>query len=308
MPNGSPNGERAAENGSYGAQSMWAPLRWVLMKRPQAAFRSDAWVAREWQRYGYRSCPDLAAAERQFDAFCDLLARYVPRIDFMPVDDRAGLDSLYTHDPVKVTRRGAILLNPAKVLRQQEPAAMRDILQQLGVPILGSLGGEARMEGGDVVWLDDRHVALGRGYRTNDAGIRQFQSLLGDLVDDIVVVPLPHAGGPEACLHLMSVISLVDRDLAVVYSPYLPVFFRQYLLEHGYTLIEVPDHEYETLGSNVLALGPRRCVMLEGHPETARQLAAAGAEVLTYSGADVSWKGTGGPTCLTAPLWRENLR
>ncbi len=289
----------------YGAESMWAPLRWVLLKRVEDAFIGPEVLVRDAPRYGYLGCPDYDEARRQYDRFQSLIARHVPRLDFLPADERVGLDSLYTHDFVKVTETGAILLAPSKLLRQGEPAAARPFFDALDIPIQGALSGDARMEGGDVVWLDEGRVALGRGYRTNDEGIRQLQAIAGEAADDVVVVPLPHAEGPEACLHLMSVLSIVDRNLAVVYSRYLPVFFREWLQFRGYHLIEVPDNEYETLGTNVLALGPRLLVMLEGHPVTEAALKEAGAEVLTYAGSEISYKGTGGPTCLTAPLWRQ---
>jgi arginine deiminase len=295
---------RAADRVSFGAESMWAPLRRVLVKRPEDAFVSPENLSREWRRFGYLACPDWDEARREFDAFLAILARHVPEIDFLPTDPRVGLDSLYVHDPVKVTRQGAVLLNPGKRLRRGEPAAAADALAALGIPVVGRIEDPASIEGGDIVWLDDGRVALGRGYRTNEAGIRAFLDLVGDRAE-VVVVPLPHADGPDACLHLMSLISIVDRDLAVVYSRYLPVAFREWLVDHGFQLVEVPDAEYETLGANVLALGPRLCVMLDGHPITQRRLEQAGATVYTYRGQEISWKGTGGPTCLTAPLLRS---
>ena len=156
-----------------------------------------------------------------------------------------------------------------------------------------------------MAWIDERTLAVGRGYRTNGEGIRQLRSLLGSAVDRVVPVPLPHWRGPGDVFHLMSMFSPVDRDLAVVYSPLLPVPFRQLLLKHGYELVEVPDAEFESMGCNVLAVSPRRCVALEGNPVTRRRLEAAGAEVHTYRGREISAKGGGGPTCLTRPLVRS---
>jgi N-dimethylarginine dimethylaminohydrolase len=163
------------------------------------------------------------------------------------------------------------------------------------------------MEGGDVVWLDDHTVAVGYGYRTDAEGILQLRTILGDLIDELIVVPLPHWRGPGDVLHLMSLVSPVDRDLAVVYSPLLPVAFRQRLVSRGFELIEVPDEEFETMGTNVLALGPRDCLMLAGNPRTRAALERAGARVLEYVGQDISVKGAGGPTCLTRPLARARV-
>jgi len=181
---------------------------------------------------------------------------------------------------------------------------MERVLRGLGVPIVGRIGGAGRLEGGDVAWIDERTVAVGRGYRTNGEGIRQLRGLLGSGVDRVVPVPLPHWRGPGDVFHLMSMFSPVDRDLAVVYSPLLPVPFRDLLCQRGYRLVEVPDEEFETMGCNVLAVGPRRCVALEGNPLTRRRLEAAGAEVHVYRGREISAKGGGGPTCLTRPLFR----
>ena len=170
---------------------------------------------------------------------------------------------------------------------------------------MGAIEAPGQLEGGDVLWLDARTVAVGRGYRTNDAGIAQLRALLADDVDEVIVVPLPHWRGAGDVFHLMSIISPVDRDLAVVYSPLLPVPFREHLLERGIELVEVPDEEFDTMGANVLAIAPRRCVMVAGNPVTRARLERAGAEVLEYDGSEISLKGGGGPTCLTRPLRRR---
>jgi N-dimethylarginine dimethylaminohydrolase len=174
----------------------------------------------------------------------------------------------------------------------------------LGIPILGAIEGEGRLEGGDLVWLGDRALAVGAGYRTNSEGIRQLRLLLGDAVDDLIVVPLPHWDGPAEVLHLMSLVSPIARDLLLVYSPLLPVPFRQWLVSQGLQLLEVPDEEFPTMGCNVLAVAPRECIMLEGNPVTERRLKGAGARVSTYAGTEISLTGQGGPTCLTCALQR----
>ncbi len=161
------------------------------------------------------------------------------------------------------------------------------------------------MEGGDVAWVGPGTLAVGRGYRTNEEGIRQLGDLVGDAADEILVVPLPHWKGPADVFHLMSIFSPLDDDLALVYSPLLPVPFRETLLERGLSLVEVPDAEFASMGCNVLAVRPRVVVALEGNPETRRRLAAAGVEVQTYTGDEISMKGSGGPTCLTRPLERQ---
>lgn len=191
-----------------------------------------------------------------------------------------------------------------KELRASEYKATREFLEAKGIPTLGEIKPPGKMEGGDVLWIDESTVAIGRGYRTNDEGIRQFKDLTKDFIDEYIIVPMPHAEGEEACLHLMSIISFVDLDKAVVYSKYMPVFFREFLLERGITLIEGDDDEYDYLGTNLLALEPGKVILIEGCPKIKKALEELGVEVLTYEGKEVSYRGTGGPTCLSSPIYR----
>lgn len=282
---------------THGAQSETAPIRRLILRPPRATSGTD------WRALGWTAPPDMAAATVEFDAFAALVGAGGVEVHILDGAEE-GLDSIYVHDPLLVTRRGAILCNMGKRLRAGEPAAFRPLLDRLGVPVLGEIGGAGRLEGGDVVWLDDRTLAVGQGYRTNADGIAQLRGLLGDEVGDIVTVPLPHWRGPNEVLHLMSMLSPVDDDLAVVYAPLLPVFFRDWLVARGIRLIEVPEEEFASMGVNVLATAPRRCVMLAGNPKTRALLEAAGCEVREYAGSEISLKGAGGPTCLTRPILR----
>jgi len=221
----------------YGCQSMVAKIESVIIKRPQDAFIGPQNLANFWQSFNYTACPDYEKTLLEFAHFEQVLKQHVPKIYYLPRHEKAGLDSIYTHDPVKITRRGAILMNMAKPLRAAEPQVLQAWLAKIGIPVLGKIETPGRMEGGDVIWLNARTLAVGRGYRTNAEGIRQLKVLTTGMVDRIIEVPLPHADGTEACLHLMSLISLIDRDLAVVYSRYLPVFFRQILIAMGIELM-----------------------------------------------------------------------
>jgi N-dimethylarginine dimethylaminohydrolase len=283
---------------------MVSKLESVIIKRPQDAFIGPLNLADFWQAYKYNACPDYEKALAEFAQFELVLKQNVAQIHYLPRHENAGLDSIYTHDPVKITHQGAILMNMGKTLRTAEPEILSSWLGRIGIPVLGKIEAPGRMEGGDVVWLNERTLAVGRGYRTNAEGIRQFSEMTATMVDRIIEVPLPHADGPDACLHLMSLISLIDRDLAVIYSRYLPVFFRQILIEMGIELIDVPDDEYEHLGTNVLALAPRRCLYSAGNPVTLENMTKAGTRVFTYPAEEISSKGTGGPTCLTCPVLR----
>ncbi|WP_054767123.1 dimethylarginine dimethylaminohydrolase family protein [Lysinibacillus parviboronicapiens] len=284
--------------------SMYAPLKHVIVKHPKEAFKSQEYLSDEWQTFNYLSEPNFSEAVREYAEFMAILEKYVDKIDYLPVSNGVGLDSLYAHDPVKFTPRGAIILKSGKKLRQPEAAAYKAYLAQQGIPVIGELTGQAVSDGGDIVWLDDRTLVVGRGYRTNDEAIRQLKEITADFVDEFIVVQLPHDLGEAECLHLMSFISMVDKDLAVVHSRLMPVFFRQLIIEKGIQLIEVPKEEYDTLGCNVLALAPRVCVIPTGNPSTKKQLLDAGATVYEYKGEEISVKGTGGPTCLTCPVIR----
>lgn len=288
----------------YGAQSMFGELKGVIVKRPAEAYGDRAQVAAQWQALNYLGEPDFERAAAQHAEFVRLVAQLGAEVCYAPAAPGAGLDSVYVHDPLLVTERGVIVGKMGKAAREPEPAALADYTRALGLPVLGAIAGAGRLEGGDVVWVDARTVAVGEGYRTNAEGIRQLRALLADLVDEVLAVPLPHWTGPQDCLHLQSNISLVDRDLAVVYSRLLTVPFRQWLAGRGIQFVEVPDAEYETLACNVLALGPRQCVMAAGNPVTQARLEAAGARVWTFAAGEICLKGAGGPTCLTRPFWR----
>ena len=291
---------------NIGSQSMVAPLRAVLVKDPRASHVDQDAVDAQWQALHYLDRPDIARVQAEYDAFHATLADFDLEIGTLPWAPETTPDSIYTHDPVAaVSTRGVILGNMGKAARRTEPDAMDAYLRAAGVPILGRIDAPGRVEGGDVCWLDARTVAVGEGYRTNAAGIRQLRALLDDDVDEVIPVPLPHWTGPDDCLHLLSFISPVDHDKAVVYSRMMPVPFRQLLLDRGFQLIEVPDEEYDSFACNVLAVAPGVCIMLEGNPITQARLEAAGVAVHTFPGQDLCIKGGGGPTCLTRPLWRQ---
>lgn len=289
----------------FGSQSEVNRIKHLLLKHSRDAFLSQENIRTQWKELNYSSPPDYERAVEEYDEFVRLLERFIPEIHFLPADDRTGLDSIYVHDSLVITDKGALLCRMGKEKRQGEPPATEEFLKELGIPILGSVFGEGRLEGGDVVWIDAHTIAVGLGYRTNEEGVRQLKELTADSVDEYVMVPLPHWEGPEDVMHLMSLISPVRRDLAVVYPRLLPVPFREWLLRRGIRLLEVPDSEFETMGCNVLAVAPGECIMISGNPQTKRLLEEAGVQVYEYEGEEISRKGAGGPTCLTRPLLRE---
>lgn len=281
----------------------YGSLARVLLRPAREALGDPDRVAAEWRALNFTAPPDLGMAVAQYGAFASLLVRAGARVERL---DEPGLtlDSIYARDASIVTPKGIVLCRMGKPARREEPAAQRRLFDALGMPIAGTIEAPGMIEGGDVVWFDAKTVAVGRGYRTNGDGIAQLRGLLGDGAE-VVVVPLPHYRGPGDVFHLMSILSPVAEDLAVAYSPLMPVPFREWLLARGLRFVEVPDAEFESMGANVLAVAPRRVVMLAGNPVTQARLEAEGVEVWTYEGSEISVKGGGGPTCLTRPLARD---
>lgn len=283
----------------YGSQSMVAPLRRVLVRRPDEAFAvADPAV---WH---YTARPDLAAAQAEHDAFTAALRAFGAEVIVQQEAQPDRADAIFVHDPALVTDAGAIILRMGKPLRVGEESSMAATFAALEIPILARLEGPALAEGGDLMWLDQHTLAAGVGFRTNPEGIAQLRAALTPLGVTVITVDLPYYQGPDACLHLMSLISMVADDLAVVYRPLLGVAFLQELDRRGVRLIDVPEHEFLAMATNVLALAPHECLMLEGNPQTQAALAAAGCEVRTYRGDEISLKAEGGATCLTRPILR----
>lgn len=280
-------------------QSMTAPLRRVLVRRPDQGF-----AVSDPELWHYTGTPDLAQAQAEHDAFCDILrgvgAEVIYHDEFLP----NHADSIFVYDPALVCGDGVLMLNLGKKLREGEEDPYARKLEALGIPVIGRLTGDQRADGGDMFWLDEQTLAIGRTFRTNDAGIRAIRDVLEPRGMTVLSYDMPVSDGQDACLHLMSVISPVAPDAAVIYPRLMPVALFQELQRRQMRLIVVPDEEFMTQGSNVLALNPTTALMLEGNPVTQKRLEDAGFTVHTYKGEELSWKAEGGPTCLTKPLLR----
>ena len=285
----------------FGGHSMTATLRTVLV-RPPAPPAGDG----DWRTFGYLHPVDHARTVQEHAAFRAILAGAGAEVVEAGPDPAGALDAIFAFDPSIVTDRGAILCRMGKSERLNEAALAERTYAELGVPILGRIEAPGSVEGGDTLWLDEWTLAVGRGYRTNDEGIAQLTRILGEIGVTVVRVELPHWRGPGECLHLMSLISPVAADVAVVYRPLLSTPFVELLQGRDWRFVEVPDEEFDSMGCNVLALGGGRCLMVAGNPATRARLEAAGCEVLTYEGSEVSLNRAGGPTCLTKPLWRAD--
>lgn len=275
---------------------MTGRLERVLVRPPLAE------DAEHWRAYGWRAAPDHAAAVAEHELLCGILEAAGAEV-VVSRHDPGNPDAIYVYDPVLVGADGAVLLRPGKEGRRSEPEAMAASLVAADVPIAAEIAAPAIVEGGDTVWLDELTLLVGIGYRTNVAALAALEAAFPGV--DVVSFDLPHWNGRGEVMHLMTFISPLDRDLALVYPRLAPVRLLELLAERGITVVEVPDEEFETQGSNVLAVGPRQAVALDGSLETRRRMERAGVDVAVYRGEEISKKGDGGPTCLTRPLLRH---
>lgn len=280
-------------------------IKSLFIKRPDQAFKSESHISQYWKDLNYLEKPDMSKAKDEYTDFESILRKHDITIYHLPEDGTVNMDSIYCRDAGIATNAGMILCNMGKEARKNEPTALKKAFEANGIPILGTIIAPGTVEGGDVAWLDNNTLAVGHTYRTNAEGIDQLSAMLLPLGVEVITVPLPHYKGPEDVFHLMSILSPVDTNIAVVYSPLMPIAFRDYLLSRNIHLIEVPDEEFESMGCNVLALEPGVCLMVEGNPKTRLMLEEASCKVIVYKGHEISVKGGGGPTCLTRPLYRE---
>ena len=280
---------------------MTAPLRRVAVCAPEAAGWQE--VGDRWRELGYQHRPDFAVAQAQHAHL--LRGLEGAGAEVVGLDGQGlSLDAVYAHDPSLLTDYGAICLNMGKPARREEPARHRAFYRRLGIPILGEIRAPGTAEAGDMVWLDDKTLLVGRGYRTNAAGAEQLRALLGPKGVEIISAPLPHGAGPGCCLHLMSLLSLLDERTVLVDLSWLAVETVQLLCERGFRFVEIDEAERDTLACNVLALGQGRLLAIEENPRTNQRLRDAGFEVLTFAASEIGINGGGGPTCLTRPILR----
>ncbi len=287
---------------SYGVSDEYSPLKRVLVRRPGPEFQDMD----EYRKWGYPGIPDLALAQREHDQFTDILRAEGVEVIYQEQVHPKKREPLFTRDASIMTPKGAIICRPGHPLRRGEEEYAARTLASLGIPILYTVHGEATIDGGDTLWLDPDTFLIGHSYRTNHAAFRQIKTVMeGFVTERVIQIPLPHYEGRDHVLHLMSVISPVDRDLAVVYPKLAPIILLELLEERGIKTIAVPDEEFDTLGPNVLAIAPRVVVMHSGNPVTKQRLLEHGCRVLEYRGQQISLIPMGGPTCLTRPILRE---
>lgn len=284
--------------------SEYLKLASVYLKSAKNSFLSEEELSEHWETFQYLSKPNFKKSLDEYAAFQTFFREKNISICFFPINKKTKIDSIYCRDASIATDFGIIICNMGKQGRIHEPYAQLEAYKMNYVNILGEIKFPGTLEGGDVAWLDQNTLAVGHTYRTNEEGISQLKELLQPKGIEIIVVELPHYKGESDVFHLMSILSPVDKNLAVVYSPLMPIKFRNELLERGFQLVEVPEQEFDSMGCNVLAVAPRDCLMVAGNPITRKLLEDAGASVHTYEGNEISVKGGGGPTCLTRPIDR----
>ncbi|CAD5279506.1 MULTISPECIES: dimethylarginine dimethylaminohydrolase family protein [unclassified Imperialibacter] len=289
---------------SKSSHSEFGRLTKLVIKPTVHAFVSEEKMHQEWQALNYLQKPDFVLANEEYEKFERVLKATGTELLHLPIGEGLSIDSLYCRDASIATDFGMIICRMGKQARAGEPEAQKKFFADNDITILGEIEAPGTLEGGDVAWLDNKTMAVGHTYRTNLEGISQLKAMLEPKGVEVVVAELPHYRGPSDVFHLMSILSPVDKNLAVVYSPLMPIAFRNLLLERGFQLVEVPEEEFDSMGCNVLALTPRQCLMVEGNPITEKRLRDVDCEVITYKGQEISVKGGGGPTCLTRPISR----
>jgi len=263
--------------------------------------------AAAWRELGFRHAPDFAAAQTQHAILCGLLSEGGAEVVTLPSTESLTLDAVYAHDASLATDYGLVLMNPGKKNRVAEAQAHADFCGQKGIPVFGKISPPGASESGDIVWLDSRTLLVGDGYRTNKAGIAQMRSLLSAKNVEVTSAPLPYGPGPSTCLHLMSLMSMLDEQTILVDLPWLAVETVELLKGRGFRLIEIEYSERDSLACNVLSLGGKRLIALEENAMTNQRMRDTGFDVRTFPGSEICINGAGGPTCLTRPLLRQTV-
>jgi N-dimethylarginine dimethylaminohydrolase len=284
---------------------MVAQLQRVLVCSPRTSGWDDPTQANRWRELGFLHPLEFSTAQAQHDQLCRQLESAGAEVIHLPVGSELSLDAVYTHDPSLTTDQGLIGLNPGKANRIPEARHHVEFSRRLGIPTAGQIHPPGKAEAGDMVWLDSSTLLIGQGFRTNAAGIAQMRALLQPHDVEVISAPLPYGPGPSACLHLMSLMSLLDQHIALVDLPWLAVETVELLKSRGYGLIEIDYSERETLACNVLSLGNKRLLALEDNQKTNQKLRQAEFDVQTFPGSELCVNGGGGPTCLTRPLLRK---
>lgn len=288
----------------YNGHSMVGRLERVLVCSPHTAGWNDTQRISAWRDLGFHHAPDYETAQSQHAALIRELKSAGAEVVELPPAGDLSLDAAYAHDASLATDFGLILMRPGKPNRVAEARHHGESCAAHGIPVFGTITAPGTTEAGDIVWLDSKTLLIGHGYRTNAEGIAQMRAMLAPKGVDVLSAPLPYGPGPSACLHLMSLISLLDEKTALVDQPWLAVETVELLKSRGFRFVQIDDSERDTLACNVLALGEKRLLAIEENRKTNNRLREAGFDVRTFPASEICINGSGGPTCLTRPLLR----
>jgi N-dimethylarginine dimethylaminohydrolase len=289
----------------FNTHSMTGELLRVMVCRPENAGWNDAQKAAAWRELGFQHAPDFAVARSQHEVLCRLLSESGAEIVSLPAAESLTLDAVYAHDASLATDYGLVMMNPGKKNRGAEPRLHATFAAGLGIPVFGGITPPGASESGDIVWLDSQTLLVGDGYRTNKTGIAQLRAMLAPKGVEVLAAPLPYGPGPSACLHLMSLMSVLDEQTILVDLPWLAVETVELLKARGFRLVEIEYSERDTLACNVLSLGGKRLIAIDKNIRTNQRMREAGFDVRTFPGSEICINGAGGPTCLTRPLLRK---
>ena len=289
---------------NFGAQNMVSPLKKVLMKKPQR-FMSKV----NKKKWNYTSPLNQNLINENYKDFYEIIKKFGTEIIELHLENENEelCDSIFTHDPSLVLDEGSIILNMGKQLRVNETSAHEKFYKSINIPIIGKIKNEGTMEGGDCLWINNKTLIVGESYRTNRKGIEQLREILKLLNIKLIPIKLPINNNKTSCFHLMSIISMLDNDLAIGYEKLLPSDLKKILKTYGIKLLNIPEDEYcesKSLAVNILALSPRILVTINGYPKTLDLLSKFGCKINLFPGSELCIKAEGGPTCLTRAIWR----
>jgi len=284
--------------GACGLTSEWAPLRAVLLHRPSVELSAST----DWNAVNMLAPLDIARAQEQHDGLAAAYRALDVRVEYTQPPATPTPNQMFMADLFAMTPEGAILARPASAVRAGEErlAALR--LVELGVPIIRSVSGSATFEGADLLWLNPQTVLLGRGLRTNDAGAAQVSAVLHEMGVSTIQIDLPYG-----TMHLMGMLRIVDRDLAIAWPTRLAHRGVEALRGRGYEVAWLPDEREarDEFALNFVTLGPREVLMAAGNPATQAFLEQHGIICHTVEIGELG-KAAGAIGCLTGVLWRDD--
>ena len=286
--------------GDWGVSSECGVLRAVLLRRPGDELDGIVDFDAAQMRADIR--PEVA--RQQHDALAAIYRAHGVSVHYVERTRSDKPNTLFIRDLMLMTPEGAIVTRPASTVRAGEERFVAEALACLGVPILMTVHGGGTFEGADVCWVDGDLCFLAEGLRTNREGADQVERMLREIgVREVVRVGLPYGA-----MHLDGLLSLLDRDIAVVWPRRTPFAVVQTLTRRGFRLIEVEDEaEAQTcLSMNGVVLAPGVLLMPAGGDQLRVAYETAGVTCYTVDVSELI-KAGGGIHCMTGFLKRDDL-